>query len=105
MLDGASYLGVGPVFPSPTKEFSEPDLAGLAFVRLAAETTTLPWFAIGGINEENLDRVLDAGATRIAVSAAVVRAESPRAARPRGSRPDRSDSIRIPTPAGELDAG
>ncbi len=80
VLSGASYLGVGPVFPSPTKEFSEPELAGLSFVRLAAETTTLPWFAIGGIGAENVDRVLEAGASRIAVSSAVVRADSPRRA-------------------------
>ena len=64
ILSGASYLGVGPVFPSPTKDFSESELAGLAYVRLAAESTSLPWFAIGGINEENIDRVLEAGATR-----------------------------------------
>jgi thiamine-phosphate pyrophosphorylase len=80
VLSGASYLGVGPVFPSPTKEFSEPELAGLAFVRLAAETTALPWFAIGGINGDNVERVIEAGATRVAVSGAVVRAESPRRA-------------------------
>jgi thiamine-phosphate pyrophosphorylase len=80
ILAGASYLGVGPVFPTPTKEFAEPELAGLSYVRLAAETTTLPWFAIGGISETNLDLVLEAGATRIAVSAAVVRAERPRRA-------------------------
>ena len=80
ILAGASYLGVGPVFSSPTKEFAEPELAGLTFVGLAGETTTLPWFAIGGINENNLDRVLGAGATRIAVSAAIVRADSPRRA-------------------------
>jgi len=78
ILAGAGYLGVGPVFPSPTKEFTEPELAGLDYVRLAAGTTNLPCFAIGGIDEQNLDRVLDAGATRIAVSAAVVRADSPR---------------------------
>ena len=78
ILDGAGYLGVGPVFTTPTKDFTE--LAGLAFVRLAAETTTLPWFAIGGIHEGNLDDVLDAGATRIAVSSCVVRAERPRQA-------------------------
>jgi thiamine-phosphate pyrophosphorylase len=77
ILAGASYLGVGPVFPTPTKEFTEPELAGLSYVRLAALTTTLPWFAIGGISEANLDRVLEAGATRIAVSAAVVRAKRP----------------------------
>jgi thiamine-phosphate pyrophosphorylase len=80
VLSGASYLGVGPVFTSPTKEFSEPELAGLSYVRLAAETTALPWFAIGGINGENVARVLEAGATRVAVSGAVVRAESPRRA-------------------------
>ena len=80
ILSGAGYLGVGPVFPSATKEFSEPELAGLAFVQTAAETTNIPWFAIGGITEENVERVLAAGATRIAVSAAVVRAERPRRA-------------------------
>ncbi len=78
VLAGATYLGVGPVFPSPTKEFSEPELAGLSYVQLAAESTALPWFAIGGIREENLDRVLESGARRIAVSGAVVQAPSPR---------------------------
>ena len=80
ILSGAGYVGVGPVFPSATKEFSEPELAGLAYVQSAAETTKLPWFAIGGITEENVERVLEAGATRIAVSAAVVRAARPRRA-------------------------
>ncbi len=78
ILDGASYLGVGPVFSSATKDFA--DLAGLAYVRHTAETTSLPWFAIGGISLENLDAVLDAGATRVAVSAAVIRADQPRKA-------------------------
>jgi len=78
VLSGAGYLGVGPVFPSATKDFA--DLAGLAFVRDAAGMTNLPWFAIGGINEGNLDDALDAGARRIAVSAAVTRADSPRRA-------------------------
>ncbi|WP_435021110.1 thiamine phosphate synthase [Tundrisphaera sp. TA3] len=78
VLDTAGYLGVGPVFASTTKGFD--DLAGLGFVARAAEITSLPWFAIGGITEENLDEVLEAGARRIAVSAAVVRAEFPRRA-------------------------
>jgi thiamine-phosphate pyrophosphorylase len=78
LTSGASYLGVGPIFPSPTKEFREPELAGLAFVETAAERTGLPWFAIGGITEANVERVVEAGAARIAVSSAVVRAERPR---------------------------
>jgi thiamine-phosphate pyrophosphorylase len=80
ILAGAGYLGIGPVFPSATKEFSEPELAGLGFVQLAAQATSLPCFAIGGITEENIDRVLEAGASRVAVSGAVMRANSPRRA-------------------------
>jgi thiamine-phosphate pyrophosphorylase len=78
IVDGAGYLGVGPVFTSETKAFH--DLPGLALVETAAALTNLPWFAIGGINEASLDRVFEAGATRIAVSSAIVRADRPRAA-------------------------
>ncbi|MGZ3385246.1 MAG: thiamine phosphate synthase, partial [Isosphaeraceae bacterium] len=102
ILAGAGYVGVGPVFPSATKEFSEPELAGLAFVQAAAETTNIPWFAIGGITEENVERVLAAGAARIAVSAAVVRAERPRRAATRlkarleGRAPDGHEDLDRP---------
>ena len=78
VLEGAGYLGVGPVFASSTKDFD--DLAGLDYVGQAAEASSLPWFAIGGIGPENLDRVIEAGARRVAVSSAVVRAEFPRKA-------------------------
>jgi thiamine-phosphate pyrophosphorylase len=78
VLEGASYLGVGPIFASSTKDFD--DLAGIGYVRQAAESSNLPWFAIGGITENNLDEVLEAGARRVAVSSAVVRAEFPRKA-------------------------
>jgi thiamine-phosphate pyrophosphorylase len=97
ILAGAGYLGIGPVFPSATKEFSEPELAGLEYLRHAAEATSLPCFAIGGINEENLDLVLEAGASRIAVSGAVMRSNSPRRAvsrlkaRLEGADPDGED--------------
>jgi thiamine-phosphate pyrophosphorylase len=75
VLDGASYLGVGPVFASTTKHFSE--LAGLKFVSEVAAHTQLPFFAIGGITIDNLADVLAAGATRVAVGRAIVEAVSP----------------------------
>jgi thiamine-phosphate pyrophosphorylase len=78
VLDGASYIGVGPTFPSGTKEFAE--FAGLEFVRQATAETTLPAFALGGITADNLSEVIAAGARRVAVSQAVSRAEDPRAA-------------------------
>jgi thiamine-phosphate pyrophosphorylase len=84
ILDGASYVGVGPTFPSGTKSFAE--LAGLEFVRQAVAETTLPAFVIGGITEETIDAVVAAGATRVAVSQAIAQADEPRqaAARLRG---------------------
>jgi thiamine-phosphate pyrophosphorylase len=78
VLEGAGYLGVGPVFPSPTKGFSE--LAGLSYVREAAQGCPIPWFALGGISAENVEDVLESGATRIAVSRAIIHADRPREA-------------------------
>ena len=75
VLDGADYIGVGPVFPSATKSFDQ--LAGLDLVRAVAAEISLPWFAIGGIDEKNVAEVVEAGATRIAVSSAVCGAGHP----------------------------
>ena len=75
IFDGASYIGVGPTFRSTTKEFGE--LAGLQFVRQAAALTTLPAFVIGGVNASNVAEAVAAGATRVAVSAAVCQADDP----------------------------
>jgi thiamine-phosphate pyrophosphorylase len=75
VLDGASYLGVGPVFPSRTKSFEQ--FAGLDFVRQVAGEIALPWFPIGGITPANLSQVTGAGAIRAAVCGAVLQARSP----------------------------
>jgi thiamine-phosphate pyrophosphorylase len=77
VLDGASYLGVGPTFPSGTKDFAE--LAGLEFVRAASEATSLAAFVIGGVTAGNVREVVEAGGRRVAVSQAILRAENPRA--------------------------
>jgi thiamine-phosphate pyrophosphorylase len=77
-LDGASYIGVGPTFPSGTKDFVE--LSGPDFIRAAAVETTLPAFAIGGINRETIAAAVAAGARRVAVSQAIARADDPRRA-------------------------
>jgi thiamine-phosphate pyrophosphorylase len=78
VLDGASYIGVGPCFPSRTKSFDV--LAGLEFVRQATRETTLPAFAIGGIGAETIGSVVEAGARRVAVSAAIAGADDPHSA-------------------------
>jgi thiamine-phosphate pyrophosphorylase len=75
VLDGADYIGVGPVFSSRTKSFAH--LAGLDFVRQVAAEITLPAYAIGGIDLENLAEALSAGARCIAVSNAICGAHDP----------------------------
>jgi thiamine-phosphate pyrophosphorylase len=75
VLEGANYIGIGPTFPSHTKEF--PHYSGLDFIREAVSETTLPAFAIGGIDESNVERVIMAGARRIAVSRVLCAAQSP----------------------------
>ncbi|MCI0381291.1 MAG: thiamine phosphate synthase [Gemmataceae bacterium] len=78
ILDGASYVGIGPTFPSQTKVFDQ--LAGLEFIRQTCAETSLPAFALGGITLDNIDQVLAAGARRVAVSSAIGAAEDPRSA-------------------------
>lgn len=73
--DGASYIGVGPTFPSGTKEFAA--FPGLEFVRQATAETSLPAFAIGGVTLKNLPEVVAAGARRAAVSGAICGSEDP----------------------------
>lgn len=69
VLDGASYLGVGPTFASTTKHFDH--FAGLDLVHEVAAEIALPAFAIGGINAENIGQVIAAGLRRVAVSSAI----------------------------------
>ena len=74
--EAIDYFAVGPVFATPTKP-GRP-AAGLELVRYAArQETSIPWFAIGGIDATNLDEVLAAGATRIVVVRAVTEAKDP----------------------------
>ena len=78
VLDGANYFGVGPTFPSGTKQFSQ--FMGTELLRLVQAEIRLPAFAIGGITPKNLPQVLATGFTRIAVSGAITAAEDPTAA-------------------------
>ena len=72
---GADYIGVGPVFQSQTKQFS--DFVGVDLVSAVAKEIKIPTFAIGGINLENVSQIHDAGLNRIAVSGVVNNAEDP----------------------------
>jgi thiamine-phosphate pyrophosphorylase len=73
------YFCTGPVWPTPTKPGRHapgPDLVRHA----AGGAADKPWFAIGGIDRQNLPAVLDAGAGRVVVVRAVTEAADPTAA-------------------------
>lgn len=71
----ADYVCVGPVWETPTKP-GRP-ATGLGLVRAAARVEGRPWFAIGGIDPDNLAQVVEAGARRVAVVRAVTGAPDP----------------------------
>jgi thiamine-phosphate pyrophosphorylase len=73
--EGADYIGVGPVYETPTKAGKA--AAGLDYVRYAAANSPVPWFAIGGIDASNLSDVVAAGATQVAVVRAIMQAQQP----------------------------
>ncbi|HIK06716.1 MAG TPA: thiamine phosphate synthase [Trichormus sp. M33_DOE_039] len=75
IAEGADYIGVGPVYETPTK-IGKP-AAGLEYVRYAAQNSTVPWFAIGGIDPNNINDVIDSGAERVAVVRSLMQAEQP----------------------------
>jgi thiamine-phosphate pyrophosphorylase len=72
----ADQLSVGPVWETPTKQ-GRP-AAGLDYVRHAAAAGgNAPWFAIGGIDADNVREVVAAGARRIVVVRAIRDANDP----------------------------
>jgi thiamine-phosphate pyrophosphorylase len=76
---GVDYFCAGPVWETPTKP-GRP-AAGLSLVRhVAVGAPDRPWFAIGGIDLDNIDEVLAAGATRVVVVRAITEASDPAAA-------------------------
>jgi thiamine-phosphate pyrophosphorylase len=75
---GADYIGVGPVHATPTKPGRPP--VGVDLVAYAAAHATIPFFAIGGLDETTVGAALTAGATRVAIVRAIADAGDPEAA-------------------------
>lgn len=72
--EGADYIGFGPIFATPTKPDYRP--IGLEHIRRVHAELNLPIFCIGGINIDNLQSVIDAGAKRVVMVSALLKAHS-----------------------------
>jgi thiamine-phosphate pyrophosphorylase len=79
LLEGADYIGFGPVFPTTSKEDAAP-AGGLDLLEHVVKEIALPIIAIGGINQENTPQVMKTGAYGIAVISAVCCQEDPKEA-------------------------
>jgi thiamine-phosphate pyrophosphorylase len=95
--DCVDYIGVGPVYETPTKP-GRPAV-GLDLVEVASRHAGCPFFAIGGVSEANLPQIMAAGARRVSVMRAITDARDPaQVAR-------RLKSVLAGTSAGAADAG
>ena len=72
--EGADYIGFGPIFATPTKPDYQP--IGLKDIKQAHLAVNLPIFCIGGINIDNLRSVINAGAKRVVMVSALLKAHS-----------------------------
>jgi len=73
---GADYFGIGPVFPTKTKEDAKPSNGTKLIEDLRDRGLTIPIVGIGGINAENAGSVIQAGADGVSVITAISHAPS-----------------------------
>jgi thiamine-phosphate pyrophosphorylase len=77
--DGADYLGVGPLFATPTKADALP-ATGLDVLRSIRRAVRIPLVGIGGVNHTTAGDVIRAGADGVAVVSAIIASPEPGAA-------------------------
>ena len=72
LLQDLDYIGVGPIFPTTTKDRAA---VGIEYMEYVEKNINLPYIAIGGIKEANLLQVVEKGARRIALVSEIVGAD------------------------------
>lgn len=79
LMEDVDYFCVGPCWATPTRP-GRP-APGLDLVRaVASMASDKPWFAVGGVDESRLEKVMEAGASRVVVVRAITEAADPGAA-------------------------
>jgi thiamine-phosphate pyrophosphorylase len=72
--DGADFITLGPIFPTPSKlQYGDP--LGVDIIREAGKHVSIPVFAIGGIKPDRVREVREAGADGVAVISAILGAK------------------------------
>ncbi len=74
--DGCDYIGIGPVFKTSTKKDKEP--LGLEKIKCLTKDIKIPWFAIGGINKNNISYLKKNGFSKFAIVSELMNSEDPK---------------------------
>ncbi len=71
------YLAFGPIFPTTTKENSDPVVGLSTLQEIKSIAGAVPLVAIGGISHETIPRVMEAGADSVALISSVLQGPNP----------------------------
>ncbi len=74
--DGCDYLGIGPVFATQTKKNKVP--LGIDTLKSLTKDISIPWFAIGGIKQENISLLKENNIRKVAMITELINAKNPK---------------------------
>ena len=74
--DGCDYMGIGPVFASETKKSKQP--IGIEKIKKLTNNLNIPWFAIGGINSNNISYLKRNGFKKVALVSQLMNSDDPK---------------------------
>ena len=76
LKDGCDYIGIGPVFETATKKNKKP--MGIEKIKTLTKDLNIPWFAIGGINSNNISFLKRNGFKKVALVSQLMNSEDPK---------------------------
>ncbi|MDC3147453.1 thiamine phosphate synthase [Prochlorococcus sp. AH-716-I09] len=76
LKDGCDYIGIGPVFETNTKKNKKP--IGIEKIKTLTKDLNIPWFAIGGINSNNISHLKKNGFQKVALVSQLMNSEDPK---------------------------
>ena len=76
LKEGCDYIGIGPVFETATKKNKKP--IGIEKIKTLTKDLDIPWFAIGGINSNNISYLKRSGFKKVALVSQLMNSEDPK---------------------------
>jgi len=76
LKEGCDYIGIGPVFETPTKKDKKP--IGIEKIKTLTKDLQIPWFAIGGVTKNNISYLKSFGFKKFALVSQLMNSEDPK---------------------------